>query len=82
MSGWCGRATEWFPAWKARGWRKSDGKPVKNRERWEVLDGLLGVRPTRWEWTRGHAGHELNERRDALANMAIDKGLRPRSTGA
>ena len=25
-----------------------------------------------WEWIKGHSGHELNERADLLANLAID----------
>jgi ribonuclease HI len=30
--------TEWLPGWKAKGWRKGDGKPVLNRELWERLE--------------------------------------------
>ncbi len=30
--------TEWLPAWKSRGWRTADRKPVKNQDLWERLD--------------------------------------------
>ena len=29
--------TEWLPAWRARGWRTADRKPVKNQDLWEAL---------------------------------------------
>ena len=32
--------TEWLHAWKARGWRTADRKPVKNQDLWERLDEL------------------------------------------
>lgn len=68
-------ATEWIPGWKRRGWRKSDGKPVQNAELMQTLDALLEARraaghSTNFEWVRGHAGHELNERADKLAQAA------------
>src|SRR3712207_1813630 len=30
--------TEWLPAWKRRGWRTADKKPVKNQPLWERLE--------------------------------------------
>lgn len=33
--------TQWLPTWKKRGWKKSDGQPVKNREFLEELDHLV-----------------------------------------
>ena len=35
-------ATLWYPNWVARNWRTREGKPVSNRELWEVLAELLG----------------------------------------
>lgn len=67
--------TEWLDGWKARGWRKSDGKPVLNRELWEGLISAVGGREVDWRWVRGHAGHGDNERADQLANLAIDRML-------
>ncbi|MBD3689009.1 ribonuclease HI [Nanchangia anserum] len=59
--------TSWLPGWKRRGWRKADGKPVKNAELMKRLDELMAGRRLRFEWVRGHAGHPLNERVDDLA---------------
>lgn len=60
--------TEWLPAWKRRGWRTGDKKPVKNQPLWERLEALGRERPIRWVWVKGHAGHEQNKRVDGLAN--------------
>ncbi len=35
--------TEWLPAWKARGWRTADRKPVKNQDLWEKLDAVASA---------------------------------------
>jgi ribonuclease HI len=61
-------ATKWLRGWKAKGWRKADGKPVLNQDLWLQLDGLISGRTITWQWVKGHAGHEQNERVDALAN--------------
>jgi ribonuclease HI len=63
---------EWIPSWKRRGWKKGDGKPVKNLEIVKALDEAMQDRrgKVRFEWVKGHAGHELNEKADALANAA------------
>jgi ribonuclease HI len=60
--------TKWLPGWKAKGWRKADGKPVLNQELWMQMDQLISGRNIQWQWVKGHAGHEQNERVDALAN--------------
>jgi ribonuclease HI len=61
--------TEWLDAWKARGWRTADRKPVKNQDLWQRLDELIAPHRIEWHWVPGHAG---NERVDRLANEAID----------
>jgi ribonuclease HI len=70
--------TEWLTAWKARGWRTSARKPVKNQDLWEQLDELAARHAIPWHWVPGHAGVPGNERVDKLANEAID-ALRLRS---
>ena len=73
---------EWIPGWKRRGWKKGDGKPVKNLEIVKALDEAMEGRRdrVRFEWVKGHAGHELNERADRLANaaaLACKEGRQP-----
>lgn len=72
--------TQWMAGWKRRGWRKSDGKPVLNRELLQQLDEALEGRDVTFEWVKGHAGHPLNEAADARARAAataFQAGLKP-----
>lgn len=61
--------TKWAKGWRARGWRKADGKPVLNRELIERLLNLYEARTgvTKIEWVKGHAGDAANEFVDKLA---------------
>jgi ribonuclease HI len=69
--------TEWLPAWKARGWRTADRKPVKNQDLWQRLEAAAGRHEVAWDWTRGHVGDPLNERVDRLARKAVGAGGQP-----
>lgn len=66
-------ATEWLEGWKARGWRSANKKPVKNQDLWERIDSLLQEHSVTFIWVKGHSGHEMNERVDKLAVLAISK---------
>ena len=66
--------SEWLPAWKRRGWRTADKKPVKNVDLWQRLEAAASAHRVTWHWVRGHAGHVENERADALANLGIARG--------
>jgi ribonuclease HI len=72
--------TEWLRAWKARGWRTAERKPVKNQDLWQQLDAVAAGHEVEWHWVPSHAGVPGNERVDRLANEAIDalqrQGLR------
>ena len=63
-----GGITGWLSGWKKNGWRTSDKKPVKNVELWQALDAATQRHTVSWHWVKGHAGHDLNERADQLAN--------------
>jgi ribonuclease HI len=63
--------TEWMRGWKARGWLTADKKPVKNADLWQRLDAARLRHDVKWRWVKGHAGHELNERADELANRGV-----------
>jgi ribonuclease HI len=66
-----GGITGWINGWKRNGWRTADRKPVKNVDLWQRLEAALAPHDVRWHWLRGHAGHAMNERADALARAAI-----------
>jgi len=63
--------TGWIRKWKLNGWRTADKKPVKNVDLWQRLDAALHQHDVRWHWVKGHAGHAMNERADALAREGI-----------
>ena len=65
--------TEWLDGWKRKNWQTASKKPVKNVDLWQALDTLVQQHNVRWHWVKGHAGHEENERVDALAVAAIPK---------
>lgn len=64
---------EWMAGWKARGWKRKDGKklvPVKNVEYWKQLDELVSVHEINFHRVAGHSGHPENDRCDELAVAA------------
>ena len=63
--------TEWIGAWKKRGWRTADKKPVKNDDLWQELDAIAQQHRVEWLWVKGHAGDAGTERADALANQGV-----------
>jgi len=67
--------TEWVRAWRARGWRTADRKPVENQDLWQTLSELAERHEVEWHRVRGHSGHPENERADALANRGLEEKL-------
>ena len=63
--------SQWISGWKARGWKTADKSPVKNVDLWQRLDAARLRHDVDWRWIKGHAGHELNERADALARRGM-----------
>jgi ribonuclease HI len=74
MDGIC----QWISGWKARGWKTAAKAPVKNEDLWRRLDAARLRHEVDWRWVKGHAGHELNERADALARKGL---IEARSSG-
>ncbi len=62
--------TKWMPGWKRKGWRKSDGGPVLNRDLLEGIDEAMRGRDVEFSWVKGHAGDRMNEAADERANSA------------
>ena len=67
--------TKWIHGWKARNWKTSNKKPVKNIDLWRRLERAMEPHLIDWHWIKGHAGHADNELVDELARNAIPKGL-------
>ncbi|MDY6936466.1 MAG: ribonuclease HI [Cyanobacteriota bacterium] len=58
--------TQWIRGWKKKNWKTASGKPVLNRDLWEILDTVNSPQ-VRWEYVRGHSGDPGNERCDQIA---------------
>ena len=63
--------SEWLRVWKAKGWRTTTKGEVKNVDLWQRLDAANQRHTVTWKWVKGHAGYELNERADRLANKGM-----------
>ena len=63
----CNGVNTWLAAWKRRGWKRSNKKPVLNLDLWKRLDGLLDICDVRFHWVKGHAKNPGNNLADELA---------------
>jgi ribonuclease HI len=63
--------TRWIHGWKKNGWKTSSKEPVKNADLWQELESATMRHTIEWRWVKGHAGHDGNERADALANKGV-----------
>jgi ribonuclease HI len=65
---------KWHIGWLRRGWKNSQGQPVKNRDLWEELFALaLNVdRAVTFSWVKGHSGDLMNDFVDSLATASAD----------
>lgn len=72
---------KWLFAWRSRGWRKADKKPVPNSDLWRLLLPLLQRHDVRFFWLRGHAGDSENERCDRLARSFAQNDDLPADIG-
>ncbi len=57
----------WAISWRKKGWVKSDKKPARNSDLWEILLELTEKHQIHYHWVKGHADNEYNNRCDALA---------------
>jgi ribonuclease HI len=64
--------TRWLHGWVRKGWKTANRDPVKNFDLWQALLAAQAPHQVQWEWVRGHAGNEMNERADQLATAARD----------
>jgi ribonuclease HI len=78
----------WARKWQANGWRKSNNGRVLNVDLWQRLLAMLDKLDVHFQWVKGHAGLELNERCDRLAvtaarqeDLPVDSGYEPEEKG-
>jgi ribonuclease HI len=63
----------WYKKWQKNNWRTSSKKPVENKDLWvNLIDLVEKINPI-FHKVEGHSGVELNEKADALANLAMDE---------
>lgn len=60
----------WLKKWERKRWRK-----VKNVDLWLALSTETKKHNVQWQWIRGHADSELNNRVDQLAVAARHEGV-------
>ncbi len=64
--------TQWMSGWKKKGWKKSTGEEVLNKDLLEQLDDLLQTRKAIWRHVKAHTGKDdwisiQNDKVDRLA---------------
>ena len=67
--------TSWLANWKRNHWQTAAKKPVKNKDLWQMLDGLAQQHCMEWRWVKGHAGIAGNEEADRLALQGIKEAV-------
>jgi ribonuclease HI len=68
----------WAIKWRKNGWMRTRNEPAENYDLWKTLLELAEKHDVIFEWVKGHAGHDENERCDELArSVSAKKGLPP-----
>jgi ribonuclease HI len=57
----------WAKKWRKNGWMRTKNEPAENYDLWKKLLELTEKHDVIFEWIKGHAGHDENERCDELA---------------
>ncbi len=71
----------WAKRWQSNGWWRAKKERAVNADLWERLLALCERHRVVFEWVRGHAGNEQNERCDVLAMAALKQPNLPPDTG-
>lgn len=64
---------KWYERWQRNGWRNYKNEPVKNKDLWARLLGLIAKHNVEFIKVAGHSGMELNELSDSLAQKGISE---------
>lgn len=72
--------TAFLPQWKANGWVRNNGNPLKNKETWENIDHLVNMFKddgvtVRVTWLEGHNVHMGNNIADVYASVGSRQSM-------
>ena len=59
----------WRHKWCLQHWHKARNELIANDDLWRQIDLYCELHGVTASWVRGHSGHPLNEKCDALANL-------------
>ena len=62
---------KWHVTWQKNGWKNAKKQPVENQDLWKRLLEILSEQSVRFHKVEGHAGVNMNERADRLAQEGI-----------
>jgi len=61
----------WYVKWQRNGWKTAQKKAVENQDLWMRLLELVDQYKLTFHKVKGHAGVDLNERADEMANKGM-----------
>jgi len=71
----------WAQKWKENGWWRNKKEKASNIDLWEKLLSLCKQHKIEFEWIKGHAGLDANERCDELSMTALKQLNLPADEG-
>ncbi len=66
-------ASRWLAQWERRGWRTSDGQPVRNQEIWAELSHVLGDHDVSWVYLADADRNSHHRRAATLARQEAER---------
>ena len=60
----------WVEKWRAKGWMRTPKEKACNHDLWELMLEARAPHKVKFEWLKGHAGDQWNERCDELSTRA------------
>ena len=71
----------WAQKWRENGWWRNKKAKASNIDLWEKLIALCNKHQVEFEWVKGHAGLDANERCDELSMAALKQPNLPADEG-
>ncbi len=70
----------WVKKWRANDWKRNERENALNVDLWEQMLELCQIHDVAFNWVKGHAGNQFNERCDQLATQALCRPDLPSDT--